>query len=383
MPDHRSTPDACPGALHVHEAADGALSRIRLPGGHLAPSRLQALVEAAEHLGNGEIELTSRGNVQLRSVRDPQELAQRLATAGLLPSATHERVRNVLGSPLSGRLGGRHDIRDLVHDLDRRLIADPALAELPGRVLFTVDDGRGDVSPFGGDFGIHAIGDDRFALVLAGADTGVRLDAADTVTALLDSARAFLDLRERHWRLAELDDGARRTLEHLGVEPEIPPAGRVTGDADARPPVGWFAQHDGRVALGATVALGVLPARTARFLAAVERPVIVTPWRSILLVDLDEWVGEQVVRVLAPMGLIFDANSPWAQVSACAGSPGCAKSLADVRSDVRAAVEEDMLPVEGRQHWSGCERRCGSPGHGERTDVVATGHGYRVDTPSR
>ncbi|TWH16721.1 precorrin-3B synthase [Rhodococcus rhodochrous J45] len=38
--------------------------------------------------------------------------------------------------------------------------------------------------------------------------------------------------------------------------------------------------------------------------------MIVTPWRSVLLCDLDEWTAEQVVRVLAPMGLIFDADSP-------------------------------------------------------------------------
>lgn len=105
MSTDRSQPDACPGALQVHQAADGPLARVRLPGGALAPHQLQTLAEAARDVGNGQMELTSRGNIQLRAVKDPRVFAERIASAGLLPSATHERVRNILASPLSGRIG--------------------------------------------------------------------------------------------------------------------------------------------------------------------------------------------------------------------------------------------------------------------------------------
>jgi precorrin-3B synthase len=61
--------------------------------------------------------------------------------------------------------------------------------------------------------------------------------------------------------------------------------------------------------------------------------------------------------------------------------PGCAKALADVRADATAAVRTGTLPADGaRQHWAGCERRCGRP-RGAVVDVVATGTGYRVETP--
>ncbi|MGW4248717.1 precorrin-3B synthase, partial [Nocardia sp. NPDC004722] len=97
----RSDPDSCPGVLRLHEAADGPLARIRVPGGRLSPEQLQSLAAAAVDLGDGNIELTSRGNVQLRQVRDAAALTDRLTEAGLLPSATHERVRNIIASPLS------------------------------------------------------------------------------------------------------------------------------------------------------------------------------------------------------------------------------------------------------------------------------------------
>ncbi|MEU4311990.1 precorrin-3B synthase [Nocardia sp. NPDC024068] len=388
----RTNADSCPGVLRLHQAADGPLARIRVPGGHLTPAQLQTLAESAHELGDGHIELTSRGNVQLRQVRDADALADRLAAAGLLPSETHERVRNIIASPLSGRVGHYTDIRPLVPELDARLLDAPRLAELPGRVLFTMDDGRGDVSALRPDIGVHALGDDRFALLLAGTDSGIRVSPAESVEVLIAAAHGFLHLGTDRWRLHEVEDGAARVAAHLGL---LPGPERVEFAA-AEPPIGWLPQDDGLVALGAGVRLGSLPARTAEFLAAVERPILLTPWRSLVLADLAEGAAEQVVRVLAPMGLIFDAASPWLRITACAGLPGCAKSHTDVRADAAAAIEagrtdgfatgpEVTVPAEdvvagGRQHWSGCDRRCGRPA-GPVTDITATPDGYRVTAP--
>ncbi len=393
----RSAPDSCPGVLRLHHAADGPLARIRLPGGVLTPDQLRVLASASADLGNGTIELTSRGNVQLRQMHDAAALAQRLAAAELLPSPTHERIRNILASPLSGRIGGHTDVRPLAAELDTGLRAAPELAGLPGRVLFTLDDGRGDISGFGGDIGVHATGSGEYALVLAGRDHGARIHAGQAVPTILAAAHSFLRLRGEQWRLREVTDGPARILAELTLRAESEPVDfAVRHDI----PIGWLPQADGRIALGAAVPLGTLPARTAEFLAAVEHPIVITPWRSLLLADLDEWTAEQVVRVLAPMGLIFDAASPWLRISACAGRPGCAKSLTDVRADATEAVasgrvvpagepapdaagiDAEQVVAAGRQHWSGCDRRCGRP-PGAVTDVVAEPGGYRVTGPHR
>ncbi|WP_330230037.1 nitrite/sulfite reductase [Nocardia sp. NBC_00508] len=414
----RGVPDSCPGVLRLHEAADGPLARIRVPGGRLEPAQVQALAEAARDLADGNIELTSRGNVQLRQVRDAEELTNRLSAVRLLPSHTHERVRNIIASPLSGRVGGLVDVHPLVPALDAGLLAAPRLADLPGRVLFTLDDGRGDVSGLGADIGVHAVRAQEFALLLAGRDSGVRLSTAHAVDVMLAAAHGFLALRgddAGRWRLHDIEHGADRVVDLLGLSPvtdrlELPVVQSI--------PIGWLEQEDGLVSLGAGVRLGCLPARTAEFLAAIERPIFVTPWRGLVVTDLEEWAAEQIVRVLAPMGLIFDADSPWLLVSACAGQPGCAKSHTDVRADVSDAVGTGRVlpaahPIEsgaadpapgppgpetaarhhvpetptaatdvsvaGRQHWSGCDRRCGRP-RGEITDIVATDKaGYRID----
>src|SRR3954470_13884396 len=217
----RARADACPGALQTHAAADGALARVRVPGGLLSAAQLRALASAARDLGDGALELTSRGNVQLRGLAEgaPPELGERLARAGLLPSETHERVRNLLASTLSGRSGGLLDVRPWVVAFDAGLQADPALADLPGRFLATFDDGRGDVCGLGGDVGLLALEGGTVALLLAGADSGLRAASGDAVALALAATRAFLLERAAQggtaWRLAELEDGPARVAAHL------------------------------------------------------------------------------------------------------------------------------------------------------------------------
>ncbi|MBO0854470.1 MAG: precorrin-3B synthase, partial [Nocardia sp.] len=295
----RSAPDSCPGVLRLHPAADGPLARVRLPGGQITPDQLRALALAAAELGNGSIQLTSRGNVQLRQMHEAAELAQRLAAVDLLPAASHERVRNIVASPLSGRVGGFGAVHPLAADLDAGLRRAPELAALPGRVLFTLDDGRGDISGLGGDIGVHATDTGRYALVLAGLDSGVRISGADAVATMLAAAHGFQRIRGAFWRLREVPSGADRVVAGLGLQVSARPRPL---EPRHHIPIGWLPQADDRIALGAAVPLGSLPARTAEFLAAVEHPIIFTPWRSLVLGDLDEWTAEQVVRVLAPMG---------------------------------------------------------------------------------
>jgi precorrin-3B synthase len=97
----------------------------------------------------------------------------------------------------------------------------------------------------------------------------------------------------------------------------------------------------------------------------------------VLVFDLDEEIADTALRVLAPLGLIFDDASPWLDVSSCTGSPGCAHSVADVRSDAAAAVHDGT--AGSHRHFVGCGRACGSPAIGEV--LVATADGYEPRHP--
>ncbi|GLH96980.1 precorrin-3B synthase [Phytohabitans aurantiacus] len=353
----RQHADACPGVLQVHAAADGGLARVRIPGGWLTGAQLAAVASA----GNG-LEITSRGNLQVRGLAPGAEtaFAAVLSEAGLLPSTTHERVRNIVASPLTGRDGhGVLDARPLVAELDRALCADPVLADLPGRFLFALDDGRGDVAGLGADVAIHGT-----AVLLAGRDSGLRVQPADAVPVLLAAAHAFLAERGDEWRLSELDSGPGRVARRLGGSIGAPVS--VSG----RPPIGVIDQVDGRVAIGAAVPLGRLTPEQISVLSG-QSWVCVTPWRGVVLADLPD---ADLVESLVAAGFAVEPGSPWAGVTACAGRPGCARSLADVRADALAfhsGRPAPSLPV----HWAGCERACGRP-TGAHELKLATEDGY-------
>jgi precorrin-3B synthase len=262
----------------------------------LTAGQLVTLAHVSAAFGSAALELTRRGNLQIPGVTDAEVVAAAVAEAGLLPSSNC----TIVASPLSGRAGGVADVRAWVTDLDAAIQTEPVLAQLPERFLFSVDDGRDDVSGLGADVGVHVV-DDHAALVLAGRDTGVRLTAREVVDTLIAVAVQFVDVRGNALRVSELADPSQ-----LWPGAELGDGFRKV----TRPPVGWIEQDDGRVALGAAVPLGVLPARVAEYLAAIQAPLVVTPWRSMLVCDVDEVVADTALRLLAPMGLVFDENSP-------------------------------------------------------------------------
>ncbi|MEV6946744.1 precorrin-3B synthase [Streptomyces sp. NPDC051172] len=375
-PRRRQRDDACPGALRLHTADDGALARVRIPGGVLTTRQALALGDAARRLGDGDVHLTSRGNVQLRGLDASSglELAELLDAAGLLPSRRHERVRNIVASPLSGLDGHGHlDVRPWLRALDEMLCGSEEATALSGRFLFALDDGRGDVAALGADITLRAAAADR-SWVSIGPET-LTVTADDAPGAALLAAEAFVTASGGGaWRMPELPGGAEglarevvRQLPTATRSAEAPPRICTSG-----PTPGVVTGPGGRESLSVLAPLGRLTGEQSEILARLGDELRLTPWRGVVLPGVS--AGE--LPELEAMGLVTGPTSPWLGVGACVGRPGCAKSLADVRTDAAAALEgsgANKLPV----YWSGCDRRCGRP-RGDHVDVVARTDGYQV-----
>ncbi|MFE7120625.1 precorrin-3B synthase [Streptomyces sp. NPDC057654] len=392
-PTARHGDDACPGALRPHPAADGALARIRIPAGLLTTRQATALAHLATELGDGCLDLTSRGNVQVRGLAPDRgaALAVRLRMAGLLPSDRHERVRNIAASPLAGLDGAGHaDVQTWARELDALLCADPDTARLSGRFLFGLDDGRGDVAALLPDVTLIAGQDGRTTLGYGAGGPALELAAEDAPRAAVLAAHEFLSARDGSgtdaWRVTDLPQdhrprtsglAARLAAAGIGSTPlphTAPPLGAPPAPGLVPDPYG------GTYALSVAAPLGRMTVAQWELLIETAAQdgngeLRVTPWRGIVLPGLRAAAPARLAA-LADAGFVTSEASPWHGAGACAGRPGCAKSLADVRADAAAALSGRSgggLPV----YWSGCERRCGHPG-GDWVDVLATGDGYRV-----
>jgi precorrin-3B synthase len=377
--------------LRPHRAADGALLRLRIPGGAVSARALAIIGGAAVAHADGVVQLTSRANLQLRCVATDERggvsgaLVDEVERAGLLPHPSHDRVRNIVCSPLTGLRGGLADLRPLVHELDERLCATPELARLPGPFLFTLDDGRGDVCSLGGDLGLQATDAGTVRIRVADLVLGESVPVGDAVTVLLELATAFQrfgsGLGDSHppiWHTRELPAGGRELL----------PETRFTAPVSATPPAttpplryGRLAQDDGRSTVSSLVPLGLLAAPQVRALVAAAEPgsgtLVITPWRGVLVPDLPPDLAGDLAHTLAEAGLENDDASPWRGITACTGAPQCAQGVGQTRPLARSIARfrgarpdpaDSGLPV----HVVGCGRRCGSPDV-EHIEVLSLG----------
>jgi len=275
----RTRRDQCPGALRPWQAQDGMLVRLRLIGGRVPSKALRSLAEVAEHYGDGRVYLTSRANLQVRAFPGADGLLApgaltALEETGLLPTRTHELVRNLMCSPQTGLAGGRMDLRGTAAELDTRLCATPGLAMLPARFLFVLDDGRGDLLERHCDLGLVAL-DGGCVQLRVGEGWGPVLPAHEAVGLICDLACQFLRCRpggpNAPWHIRELDEPL---VAMAAPDPRLPSPVR---------PLPYGPVPGGR---HVPVAVAGLDRATVTALTADANEVIVTPWRGVLVPEV-------------------------------------------------------------------------------------------------
>lgn len=254
---------------------------------------LTDLMAIAAEWADGTVLLTKRANLQLRGIDHtqadegapcvPQEFVDAITKAGFLPAPTHELVRNIMVSPLSGRIDGRANLFPIARALDEALCADPLFTGLSARFLFVLDDGRGDLIDRTLDLGAMAV-DSEDAQLRIGSETWgevVELEALPEV--LLDLAARFVRARgegaDALWHVDELEAPLTELHHARDLRTQV---------ASPFRPRGELIQDDGRIADIVEVPDGILTHElSTQVLAKASEVVIVTPWRSLVLPDLE------------------------------------------------------------------------------------------------
>lgn len=390
---------ACPGVAMPMVTGDGLLLRLRQPLGGLDGGAARTVAEVARRCGNGILELTGRAGLQIRGVSATglADAQNRLLEAGLGDTdPAREAVRNVMVSPVSDvDPAATADVTGLAREVALALTAEANLRDLPPKVSVVVDGGGvAHFADVAADLRLTAVREEAgwgrpIHYDLAGGGTArtavplARFEAAEAPGAVVRVLGHFLALRARAGnppgRMAE-------ALQRWGLDPFI---GGLNGSPTARrplprPPVSWT-DILGPVRSGAWRGLafpfGELTAGQLEALVdSLDEPGLagaggrlrLTPWRAVLLTQLDD-KSDFGTR---PEGAVDDPSDPRLAAGACIGTKGCLSGTTAAREDARAltGVAPNLVATGGRIQVVGCKKGCGAP---QRSTLTLTAEAGR------
>ncbi|VVM90578.1 Sulfite reductase [ferredoxin] [Pseudomonas fluorescens] len=395
-PSSALRPSACPGLLRVVQALDGGICRIKLDGGSLSADQAIAVADAAERYAGGVIEATNRGNLQIRGIgEESAALIKSLLTAGLGPvTAAGDDVRNLMLSPGAGiDRQMRIDTWPLARQILYSLQTDPRFHQLSAKFAVQLDGGEAlAMLEHRHDLWLSATEQDGEPLLAFGL-AGCPSDAPAAAVLLQDGHALVVAVLELFLDLARADQTRMRHLlsEH--------PLSSLVQQLAERVPLRSLAHWQRGPSVGA-LHLGVHPQRQEGFAYVGAMPPLgrlspamlsgaarlaesfgnaslrLTPWQSLLLPNIRHEEAAVVLGQLHALGLLTDTGDPLTRIVACTGSAGCAKGMADTKSDARqlAAFLHDS-PRQEQIHLSGCSRSCACA-HAAPVTLLATMNGH-------
>jgi precorrin-3B synthase len=396
---------ACPGLEVPMPSGDGLLARLR-PTGTISLSAFAALGAAARQFGNGVIEITSRGSIQIRGLIASS--APRFADAvNALGIAADEGIP-VHSNALAALADEILDADSLAEDLRTMLTRTSLPARLCPKVSVAIDGG--------GALGLDNLAADvRLCADLANGDTVFHVGVAgDGTTATkvgtvasadgVEAARRLLDIISRCGRTAR----ARDVLASDGVAPfhaviadliingvsssSFPGLARASTswrraagkDVDGRHEAGHKLKdairvhrlRDGSIACGVGVAFGHTNAPALEQLTQAARSTgalgfRTAPGRVLLAIGIRPADAATFAAAAEQLGFIVHPDDPRRYVIACAGAPICAAAHIAARSIAPSVSEaaRKYLDSHFRIHISGCAKGCAHAGAANLTIV--------------
>ncbi|KQS76601.1 hypothetical protein ASG25_15030 [Rhizobium sp. Leaf384] len=360
---------ACPTLARPMQTGDGLLARLRPASGFFTTEAFLALLDAAEAFGTGRLDITARGNLQIRGLRPDSvaRLSAAIARAGIAPIegiavetpplAGLDPEEIVDARPLAGKLSAR--IRESRHVLAPKL------------AVIVDGGGRLHLDGVAADVRLKAVDGDvpLWHLFVAGRPSGLS-GAADE---MIDAAMAVISEIAACGPAARARDlpPGRGAVLHSPAPKQLP----------AHSPVGTFD-------LGAQVALGVAPsfgqaeAHVLRRLVVAARSqgcsqVRLAPGRALLLIGPAGYDHPALVRTARSLGLAVEATDPVLQIDACAGQAGCASGRIDTHAMAARLIAHAPALMDGSLslHVSGCAKGCARPRTAGLTLVAASCEG--------
>lgn len=376
---------ACPSLSAPMPTGDGLLVRLRPSTPGLTVAQLRALAKATEEHGNGLIEITARGNFQLRGMT-PQSmpgLAADIDRAGIVP----ESGVAIEVPPLSGVDPSEiADARGLAERLRSAIDALHPKPLLAAKLAIIVDGGgRLTLDELTADIRLKAThaadGRELWTLAIAGTS------ATATRLATLPGEEAIAGVMALLEALIAIGSRARgRDLDIAYVQAQFSsaPSFSLPESTPSASPIGLIPLGKQHSALGLRPAFGQIRSHDlGRFLDVAELAGVhetrTGPEHSLLLLGLPRDRIEDLLAVAAACGLQTRADDPANYVVPCSGAGACASAHYATKQAAADLVDigTELLDGSLKVHLSGCIKGCAHPSPAMLT-IVGAATGYAI-----
>ena len=379
---------ACPRLAAPMWTGDGLLVRFA-PSGTVRLDAFAAVCVSAGRHGNGILEITSRGSIQVRGMTD--ESAQAFAAdVALLDRDIGDGV-SITTDPLAGLDANEVLNANATAAALRLALADEHLVAALSPKISVIIDGGGalDLDGLAADVRLRAAmhGDQAFWHVsLGGTRSGSRRlgavlpdDAEAAVTQLLGTIAARGPRARAHQLIR--DDGMDRfSAAASDFLLDLPgPGVRPPGE-----PIGTHVLRDGHRALGIGLPFGHAHVDELQRLTDAAGHsgadgVRTAPSRVLLIVGLKASATGALRQSAEQLGFIVRPDDPRRHVAACAGAPICASGQIAARTLGPALAQAAAPLFDGSVtlHVSGCSKGCAHAGSAALT-IVGSTHGCGI-----
>jgi precorrin-3B synthase len=386
----------CPTLLSPMESGDGWLVRVKPRAAKVSASQARIIADAARRYGNGEIDLTSRGNLQIRGLSplSAEQFADLVISQGLASAdPSVEAIRNVMASPLGADDPSASFVSHaLAVEIEARLAQELALHALPPKFGIVVDAGGAlPLADILSDITVRGA-NGRLAIQFEGGSHVVLCSPVAAAKSIMSMALAFLHLswerRESPERMRDLvlrvGDGA--IFAAAGLTPVAAP---MSERANAKSPIGFISSQD-KGFFGVGLPFGRIDAEALAKLAELSEnfadgSLRTTPWRTLILVGVTPSAADALSREVSDFDLITRSADPRLLIHTCVGRGACPNASVDTRHDAsRFALAMPGVAV----HVSGCVKGCAHRGPVPITLVGSSGRydlvrdGSAGDAPS-
>jgi len=378
----------CPGVRRPMETGDGLLVRLHPFGGRLTANQARLIAEAAHKFGNGHLDVTARGNLQIRGVSDETypDLLDLLEQGGLAEPEGDGPNRLTAVSPLAGLdPHDRFDALVLAEAIESETVS---VDGLPAKFFVAVDGGGSiPLDAIGADLQLSGSEGDMVAFGTASAD-GSRyigtcfLNQAPAAAASIVSgfARMRVEGRTEAGRLRDLaPELVREVVEQAGLEP---PAFPLQRPAPRR--AGVFETRKGKAVLLALPFGRCSSDQLAQAAHWSKRfgngEIHLSFTRGILLPGIADRDVSTLIAEASRAGFITEASDSRLSFLACPGKPDCTSALTDAPSDALRIADTcgENLAQGTFVHVSGCPKGCAHPGRADLTLVGRADGRYDV-----